>query len=280
MEGKRCLVTGATSGIGLVCARRLAELGAAVVVAGRDAVRGAAVVEELRRVTANPAIELQCADLSDQSQIHRLASDYRARHTKLDVLVNNAGAMFGHRKVSIDGIEMTLALNHLAYFLLTRLLLPCLQASAGGRIVNVASAAHRGAQIDFDNLQSERDYRGWLAYKRSKLCNLLFTYELARQLRGTGVSANALHPGFVATSIGVKHDLTSELLWRLLTLFAVSVDRGARTLVHAATSPEIATLSGTYFVDCKPRRSSKHSYDTRAANRLWQVSENLTAISR
>jgi NAD(P)-dependent dehydrogenase (short-subunit alcohol dehydrogenase family) len=277
MQGKRCLVTGATSGIGLVCARRLAQQGAAVVVVARDPIRGAAVVNELRRITGNQSVELQCADLSDQSQIHRLASDYRARDTKLDVLVNNAGAMFGRREVSADGIEMTLALNHLGYFLLTRLLLPCLQASASARIVNVASAAHRGTRIDFSDLQSERRYSGWLAYKRSKLCNLLFTYELARQLQGTSVVANALHPGFVATSIGVKHGVTSALAWRLLTLFAVSAEKGARPLIHVATAPEVAPLTGTYFVGCKPRTSSKYSYDTSTASHLWQMSEGLTA---
>ena len=191
----------------------------------------------------------------------------------------DAGAMFRHRTLSADGIEMTLALNHLAYFLLTRLLLPCLQTSASARIVNVASAAHRRATIDFSDLQSEHRYSGWLAYKRSKLCNILFTYELARQLRGTRVVVNALHPGFVATSIGVKHGLTTELVWRLLTLFAISVEQGARTLVHAATAPEAATLSGTYLVGCKPRASSTNSYDTRAAKQLWQASEELTTIT-
>ncbi|MDQ3829839.1 MAG: SDR family NAD(P)-dependent oxidoreductase, partial [Candidatus Tectomicrobia bacterium] len=202
MHGKVCVVTGATSGIGLVTAEALARQGATLIVVGRNSARGAATVSRIQQETGNSAVELMVADLSAQAQVRQLASAIQQRFARLDVLVNNAGALFSQRQLSQDGIEMTFALNHLAYFLLTNLLLDSLKASTSARIVNVSSEAHRRARLDFADLQGQQRYSGWRAYARSKLANILFTYELARRLEGTGIVANALHPGFVATNFG------------------------------------------------------------------------------
>ena len=207
LDGKICMVTGATAGIGLVTARRLAEFGASVVLVGRDPSRGAAAVAEIQRRVPDAILDFMCADLSDQTQVRRLSEEFEDRFPRLDVLINNAGGMFGKRELSADGIEMTFALNHLSYFLLTNLLLPALRAAAPARIVNVASRAHEGVALNFDDLQHARRYHGWKAYKRSKLANMLFTYELVRQLNGAAVTVNALHPGFVATGIGSEQRL-------------------------------------------------------------------------
>jgi NAD(P)-dependent dehydrogenase (short-subunit alcohol dehydrogenase family) len=278
MDGKICLVTGGTAGIGLVTARSLAEQGAQVIVVGRDRRRGEAATAAPGGYRPGAAVTFVAADLSDQGDIRRLAGDLRDRHPRLDVLVNNAGAMFGRRRLSADGIEMTFALNHLGYFLLTHELLPMLRAASRARIVNVASRAHRGVNLRFDDLQHERRYNGWIAYKRSKLANLLFTYELARRLEGSGVNANALHPGFVATDIGVANRLLAGIVWRAVALAAIRPEEGARTSIHLASVPEVEGVSGQYFVKCRPERSSDVSYDREAATRLWDISAELTGI--
>ena len=193
------------------------------------------------------------------------------------MLINNAGGLFGRRRLSADGIEMTFALNHLNYFLLTHLLLPSLRAAAPSTIVNVASEAHRGVSLHFNNLQGEVRYNRWLAYKRSKLANLMFTYELSR-LVGQGVTANALHPGFVATDIGVRHAFVPGILWRIGKLAAIGVEKGATTSIYLASAPDIAGMSGAYFIDRRLARSSEASYDEQAALRLWDVSANLTHV--
>jgi NAD(P)-dependent dehydrogenase (short-subunit alcohol dehydrogenase family) len=279
MDGKICLVTGGTAGIGLVTARGLTERGARVIVVGRDRRRGEAAVAALAEGRPGAAVEFVAADLSDQGEIHRLAGDVHARVPRLDVLVNNAGAMFGRRLTSADGIEMTFALNHLAYFLLTHELLPMLRAAPAARIVNVASRAHRGVNLHFDDLQHERRYNGWTAYKRSKLANLLFTYELARRLEGTGVTANALHPGFCATDIGVANGLLAGIVWRTVALAAITPEQGARTSIHLASAPEVGGISGHYFVKSRPDRSSAASCDREAASRLWEISAELTGMT-
>jgi NAD(P)-dependent dehydrogenase (short-subunit alcohol dehydrogenase family) len=280
MDGKICLVTGGTAGIGLVTARSLAEQGAQVIVVGRDRRKGeaAAAAPGDRRPGA---VTFAAADLTVQGEIRRLAGELRDRLPRLDVLVNNAGAMFGRRTLSADGIEMTFALNHLGYFLLTHELLPLLRAAPRARIVNVASRAHRGVKLHFDDLQHQRRYTGWIAYKRSKLANLLFTYELARRLEATGdtrVTANALHPGFVATDIGVANGLLAGIVWRAVALAAIPPEEGARTSIHLASAPEVDGVSGQYFVKCRPERSSDVSYDREAARRLWEISAELTRI--
>jgi NAD(P)-dependent dehydrogenase (short-subunit alcohol dehydrogenase family) len=279
IKGKRCLITGGTAGIGLVTARRLAGLGAELVLVGRDPARGAAAVETIRVATGANAIDFLAADLSDQEQIRALAAACRDRYDRLDVLINNAGAMFGQRRESRQGIEMTFALNHLGYVLPTLLLLPMLEAGAPARIVNVASEAHRGVTLDFDDLQARHGYSGWRTYKRSKLANLLFTHELARRLDWQRVTVNALHPGFVATDIGVSHGFIPDIVWRIAKLAAISVEEGSATPVYLATAPEVAGVHGRYFNRCRPADTSSAAHDRSAAERLWQESVRLTGLS-
>jgi len=276
LAGRVCLVTGATGGIGLEIARGLAGRGATVLCVGRDQARGEAVAASLADAGGS-GVYLR-ADLSIQADIRALADTVAARWPRLDVLVNNAGGMFGKRTLSADDIEMTFALNHLGYVLLTELLLLALRAADRGRIVNVASTAHRGARLDFDNLQGERHYDGLAAYRLSKLGNILFTYALAKRLDGTGVTVNALHPGFCATDIGIRNRWTPSLVWRLLCLAAISAEEGAQTGVYLASSPEVADVSGQYFIKCRPERSSPQSYDEAAGDRLMALSAGLTGI--
>jgi retinol dehydrogenase-12 len=278
MHGKVCMVTGATSGIGLVTAHALARQGATLIVVGRNPERGATTVSRIRQETGNQAVELMVADLSAQAQVRQLASEVQSRFAHLDVLINNAGALFGRRQLSHDGIEMTFALNHLAYFLLTNLLLDALKASASARIVNVSSEAHRGARLDFADLQGQHRYSGWRAYAQSKLANILFTYELARRLEGTSVVANVLHPGFVATNFGRNNRSITAVFWRIAQLAAISPEEGAQTIIYLASAPEVKGVNGEYFVKKKSVRSSQVSYDRAAAERLWQVSVELTGL--
>lgn len=280
MAGKVCLITGGTGGIGFVAARELARLGAAVTIVGRDQARGEAAMDAIRAASGRQDIRYLRADLSDQSQIRQLAETVLADTPKLDVLVNNAGGLFGKRKLSADGLEMTFALNHLSYFLLSHLLLPALEAAKPARIVNVASAAHKGVALDFDDLQGEEHFNRWLAYKRSKLANVMFTYELARRIDGRGVTVNALHPGFVATDIGVRHSFVPGILWWIGKLRAISPEEGAKTSIYLASSPEVAGSTGLYFSRCRPKPSSDASYDRAASTRLWDVSANLTHLDQ
>ncbi len=274
------MVTGATSGIGEMTARELAQMGATVIAVGRDPVRGAAALERIRSASGNKAVELMLADLSSLQGIRQLAEQFKHKYQRLHVLVNNAGALFTARQQSADGIEMTFALNHLNYFLLTNLLLEPLKASAPSRIVNIGASAHQFARrVDFDDLQGQRKYFGWGAYGQSKLCNLLFTYELARRLEGTGVTVNALHPGIVATNFGMSGGGAMPLFNRLISVAMLRPEQGAQTVIYLATSPEVEGVSGKYFVNRKAVRSSKASYDQSAADRLWQVSEAMTRLS-
>lgn len=276
MSGKVCLITGATSGIGLVTARALAQQGATVVVVARHSERGKATVDQLIQETGNTQLQLLIADLSVQAQIHQLVDTFQQRFDRLDVLVNNAGALFTQRHLSVDRIEMTFALNHLGYFVLTTRLLDTLQASAPARIINVASGAHARGAMQFADLQGQQHYGGWRAYCQSKLANLLFTYELARRLDGIGVTVNALHPGFVATRFG--HNNRGVVAWFMQAAqhLALSPERGAETIIYLATSPQVADVSGAYFVKKRAVKSSRASYDQIAAQRLWQISTELT----
>jgi len=279
MKGKVCLITGATSGIGLETAKQLARLGATVIVVGRNASKGAMVVSQLRQQTGNAQIEFMRADLSSQKEIRALAEQFKRKYARLDVLVNNAGIVKIFREESVDGIEMTWAVNHLAYFLLTNLMLDVLNASAPARIVNVSSAMHWQARIHFNDVEFKRGYNPLTTYCHSKLANIMFTYELARRLEGTGVTANALHPGGVRTNLLASNGwLFRWIAQPIFNLHAVSVEEGAQTSVYLATSPAVEGVTGKYFVRCQPRPSSPASYDESAQKKLWEVSEKMTGM--
>ncbi len=278
MAGKICLVTGGTDGIGRVTALELANMGANVIIVGRNSAKSANAAMDIREQSGNFAVEFLVTDLSSQSQVRQLAKDFKARHQRLDVLVNNAGAFFVRQERSVDGIEMTFALNHLSYYLLTNLLLNELMVSAPSRIVNVSSGAHKGARIEMCSVHRPNPYLCWRAYSRSKLCNLLFTYELARQLEGTGVTVNALHPGLVRTNILNNNGVIGRVLNFLLSARSISVESGALTSVYAATSPEMEGVSGKYLEKSRIVRSSKLSYDEAQAAALWELSAKLTGL--
>lgn len=279
MGGKVVLVTGATSGIGRVTAGTLARRGATVILVGRDPDRTAATVEQVRRESGNPAVESLLADLSSQADVRRLADEFRARHDRLDVLINNAGAMFFERRESVDGIELTLALNHLAYFQLTNLLLEPLRASAPSRVVVVASDAHRMVKgFNFDDPQGQARYRGLRTYAQSKLANLLFAFELARRLEGTRVTVNAVHPGFVATNFFAGVGRGKWLFRTLARLVAIDPEKGAATSIYAASSPDVAGLTGLYFEKSREARPSPAALDREAARRLWDLSAAWTKL--
>jgi NAD(P)-dependent dehydrogenase (short-subunit alcohol dehydrogenase family) len=230
-----------------------------------------------REVAAAGRADLELADLSSQAEIRALAARLQDRLQRLDVLVNNAGSIIPERRLTADGLEATFATNHLGYFLLTSLLLDTLKASAPSRIVNVASDAHRRGHIDLDDLQADKSYRPFRAYSDSKLANVLFTYELARRLAGTGVTANSLHPGVVRTGFGREYRGVMKLVWRIGGLFMISAVQGARTIVYLASSPDVAGVTGEYFARCRPVTSSTASRDAELARRLWEASEKLTA---
>jgi NAD(P)-dependent dehydrogenase (short-subunit alcohol dehydrogenase family) len=276
LHGRICMVTGATSGIGAATARELARLGATVIVVGRRADRCQREVDWIGR--AGGIAEPLVADLSSQREVRRLAEGLAARHGRLDVLVNNAGSLFATRRSSVDGIEMTFAVNHLSCFMLTLLLLGRLGASPSARVVNVSSVAHEAGHIDFENLQGERRWERLDAYRRSKLANLLFTYELARRLGGTRITANALHPGIVATNLGADRGWLRARVRNLLKPGMLTPEQGARTSVVLASSPALEGISGRYYDDCREVPSSAASYDEAAAARLWEISERLTGV--
>lgn len=279
MLGRVCLITGATSGIGLVTARALAAKGATLVLVARDAQRAEDHVQRIRHETANPAVNFLLADLSSLASVRSLAADFQNRHPALHVLVNNAGALFTQRTSTIDGYEKTFALDHLAPFLLTNLLLDTLKASAPARVVTVASDAHASAHLDLDDLMYEhRRYRALEAYSRAKLANVMFSYELARRLEGTGVTANALHPGFVATAFATNNGPLYRFGMLAARPFAISTQRGAETSIFLASSPAVAGVTGAYYTRCQPVPSSAESNDRAARARLWELSERLTHL--
>jgi retinol dehydrogenase 12 len=280
LHGKTALVTGATAGIGRVTAETLAKMGANVILVGRSPNKLNAAVAEIRSATGNPRVDGLVADLSSQASVRQLAEEYLARFDQLHILVNNAGAFFARRHESVDGIEMTFALNHLAYFLLTDLLLERIKASTPARIVNVSSGAHVAARLNLDDLENKRSFSGWKAYGESKLANIYFTYELARRLDGSGVTVNALHPGFVATNFGISNGGLLAPLFRIFQMGAISPQEGAQTTLYLASSPEVAGVTGQYFDRSKPVRSSAVSYDQETARRLWAISAQMTGNSQ
>src|SRR5918997_4814034 len=256
MGEKICLITGATSGIGKATAMGLANMGASVVMVGRDQGKGEAVMAEIKQKSNNASVDLMLADLSSQEEIRRLADEFKEAYPRLDVLINNAGVFRSKRITTADGIEMTFAVNLLAYFLLTNLLLDVLETSAPSRIVNVASADHSNGTIDFDDLQGENGYKGAKAYSQSKLANVLFTHELARRLQGTGVTANCLHPGVVGTNLGSGVSGAFGFVVRALRPLMRNPKKGAETSIYLASSPEVEASSGGYFVNKTETRSS------------------------
>jgi NAD(P)-dependent dehydrogenase (short-subunit alcohol dehydrogenase family) len=279
MNGKTVLVTGASGGIGLVTAAELARMGASVTMVARDRAKGEAALAEARHSSGSDDIELVYADLSSLAEVRVLAEEFRAKHDALHALVNNAGAMHTQRRETADGFEMTIGVNHLAHFLLTDLLLDMLKASAPARIVNVSSHAHYGGWIVFDDLQLTRLYIPMFAYAQSKLANVLHAYELARRLEGTGVTANALHPGVVSTNFGKNEGGAMESLVGMAQMMTpwlfITPERGAETSIHLASSPEVEGVTGRYFDSKRGVPSSFVSYDRRTQQRLWEVSEEL-----
>ncbi|MBX3015158.1 MAG: SDR family oxidoreductase [Caldilineaceae bacterium] len=280
LSEKICLITGATSGIGREAAQVLAQQGMKVVIVGRNEQKTAATVKAIQEQSGNANVTYLLADFADQSSTRKLAAEFLVRYDRLDVLINNAGAFYATRQADAAGNELTLAVNHLGYFLLTNLLLERLRASTPARIVNVASDAHQWGKLDFTDIPMERGYGGMKAYARSKLANILFTFELARRLEGTGVTVNTLHPGFVATNFGANNlGVAGPLLKWLINRFAISAAEGAKTMIYLATDPTVATETGKYFVKSKAIQAAPAAYDQAVAQRLWAVSNALTGLS-
>lgn len=282
IDGKTCLVTGGTSGIGKEIAFGLAKLGGSVVLVGRDKAKCEAVVKEItqRLVNHDISVSFLVADLSSQSSIRKMAQEFRKEHQHLDILVNNAGVFKARHEITKEGTEFTFAVNHLAPFLLTSLLIDRLKASGNSRVVTTSSIAHRGARIDFDDLQFQRKrYNGIRAYGQSKLANILFTRELARRLEGTSVTANCFHPGGIRTNLARDNPWYYRLIWYIATVFLASPEKGADTGIYLASSPELNGITGKYFVKRKDTIPSLAARDQAAALRLWDVSEELTGIN-
>ena len=279
--GRTILITGATNGIGKVAALELAKQGATVVIIGRSQAKTTQVVQQINEQSKNSAVDGLIADLSSLSEVRGLAQAFRQKYPHLHVLINNAGGIYANRKISSDGYEYTFALNHLAYFALTNLLLDMLIADAPSRVINTSSNAHVGSRLDFNDLQNEHHYGygGYRAYGQSKLANLLFTYELARRLSSTTVTANAVHPGPVASGFGMNNNGAMKLGMNIFHQFALTPEQGADTLIYLASSPEIEGISGKYWTNRKAISSSPESYDEDAQKRLWVVSAQMAGLA-
>lgn len=282
MNGKTCMITGANSGLGKATALGLAKMGATVVMVCRNRGRGEAALAEIKVEGGNEAVDLMIADLSSQVSIRQLVDDFKDRYQRLHVLINNAGLYLTKRTVTADGIETHFAVNYLAAYLLTNLLLDVLKASAPARVVNVSGTYHRKGTINFNDLMLEQDYSAGKANAQAKLALVLFTYELARRLEGTGVTANTLHPGSVATGLVEKdpdYPPLLRFLYKLFKPFLASPEKGARSPIYLATSPEMEGVTGKYFEKMKETQSSPESYDVGTATRLWEVSAELTGLN-
>ena len=278
MQGRVVVITGATSGIGLVAARKLAQAGARIVMVARDRSRAETAVDVLRAAGPQANHTVYYADLSRLDEMKRVAGEIAAAEPRIDVLINNAGALFNSRRTTPDGLELTFATNHMSYFVVTLGLEERLRTTAGARVVSTASGAHRGAHLDFDDLQSARNYRGFAVYGRTKLCNILFTRELARRWRDRGVTANCFHPGFVATRFGDRSGGAFSAMVRAAKTFALSPEKGAETLVYLASSPEVVNVTGEYFYQCRPDAPSSDAQDDEAARRLWEESATFARL--
>ncbi|MDP6688825.1 MAG: SDR family oxidoreductase [Alphaproteobacteria bacterium] len=278
MQGLVVVITGGSDGIGYVCARELALQGAKVIIVGRNSRKCADAASALQNSTNNTEISFEVADLSLMREVRALARRLSDGHGHIDVLLNNAGAYYRQRQETAEGLEYTFALNHMAYFILSDLLLPSLGRAKQGRIINVASRAHRNGTVNFDDLQGSTNYQGWPAYCQSKLMNIMFTHALARRLEDTAITANSLHPGFVRSKFGHNNPGLTGLIVRLSqALLAISVEAGAKTSVHAAAAPELAETSGAYFNKCRAVASSPESMDEAAQERLWRISAEVAA---
>ena len=277
MTGRTVLITGGTGGIGMAAAIGLASKGARVGITGRDRGRAVDAAAAITRESGNPAVDIFVADMSSQAEVRRLATGVLATYPRLDVLLNNVGGFWALRHLTADGLEHTFALNHLAPFLLTNLLLDHLVASSPARVVTVSSGAQSMGKIDFDDLMGERKYSGSRAYDQSKLANVMFTYELARRLEGTGVTANALHPGLTSTAFSAE-DPAFGLLVKIMRPFMRSPAKGADTAVYLASAPEVEGVNGRYFADRRPKKTNASSYDAAITDRLWQVSAGLVGL--
>ena len=277
LQDKIIMITGATSGIGEVTAHNLAAMGATLIIVARNETKAKATQTSIQQQTGNQP-DILLADLSVQAQIRQLAASFQEKYDRLDVLVNNAGAFILNREESADGFEMTWATNHLNYFLLTNLLLDSLKASDTARIVNVASDAHTGGEIHFDDPNLANNYGSWKAYSQSKLANIMFTYQLARHLEGAQITTNALHPGFVRTGFAKNNGWLSRLLVPIIQLGAISEEKGAETMTYLASSPEVAGVSGKYFEKKTAVSSSAISYDEAAQKRLWEISADMVGL--
>jgi NAD(P)-dependent dehydrogenase (short-subunit alcohol dehydrogenase family) len=271
------MITGATSGIGRASALELGRMSAKLVLVCRNRGRGAELVNEIQHA-GNPEAELMIADLESQAQIRQLAADFLATKKPLHVLMNNAGVFNLKRTLTSDGLEEVFAVNHLAYFMLTLLLLDRMKESAPARIINIASDLHKRARLKFDDLGGERSYGGMSSYGQSKLANVVFTYELARRLAGTGVTVNCVHPGGVATNLARNNGMLATVAWKLIGAFMKSPESGARTQIYLASSPEVEGVTGKYFMDLKEARSSAESQDANIARRLWEESAKMTGL--
>jgi len=280
LSGKTVLITGATNGIGEAATLELAKRAAHVVIVGRNQAKTQHVLQQIKDASGNPAVDSLLADLSSIAQVRQLAQAFRQNHSHLHVLINNAGGIFASRMVTAEGYERTFALNHLSYFLLTNLLLDMLKQDAPARIINVASRAHEGSELNFDDLQNERTYPfgGYRAYGQSKLANIFFTYELARRLANTGITVNGVHPGTVATGFGMNNGGAMKLGMQIFHQFALTPMQGADTVVYLASSPDVEGINGKYWTLRKQVQSSPESYDEVAQKRLWMLSAQLTGI--
>ena len=277
MNGKVCLVTGATDGIGKVSARVLAELGAKVIIVGRNPEKSAIVLAELRSISGNENIDLLMADLAVMQEVRDLAEQVISRYDRIDVLLNNAGGYFTKHEITSDGLEMTFALNHMSYFLLTNKLMELLKYSAPARIINVSSDAHYGVDMDFENLNGEQEYKALKAYQKSKLANVLFTYELLKKVPGN-ITVNCLHPGFVATNFGHNNGgFFGPVLKIAQRISAIDPEEGAKTSIFLCSAPEVKGVSGKYFYKCKPKTSSRESRNMDTGKRLWQISSDIAS---
>ena len=278
MQGKTVAATGATSGIGEKAIEALVRQGARAVFVARDRARADATLRRLEAIAPGRGHEAHIADLSLMREAARVGAEIAAQEPRIDVLVNNAGALFSDRRVTAEGLERTFALNHMSYFILTARLLGSLRAAPAARVVSTASSAHRGATLDFDDLQGAKHFNGLRAYQRSKLANILFTRELARRLAGTGVTANCLHPGVVASRFGDEAGGWTAPIFSLVKFFAISTEQGADTIVYLAQSPEVAKVTGEYFAKRKIAPTSPPARDMAAAKRLWEISEGLAPL--
>jgi retinol dehydrogenase 12 len=275
LQGKTVMVTGATNGIGKEAATTFAKGGAEVIIIGRNPALTVSTVAEIKEKTGNQKVDHYIADLSSQTDIRRVAAEFLSSGRPLHILLNNAGAYIMNRQKSVDGIEMTWALNHLGYFLLTELLLDRIKESSPARIVNVSSGAHIGiGKLDFDKIENGDGYKGFKAYRASKLANILFTRELANRIKDNGITVNCLHPGFVASQFG-KSGAFFKFMFIFLRPFQRSIEKGASTSIYLCTSPEVEGVTGEYFADCKLAKSSAYAQNDEAAKHLWELSERM-----